>query len=259
MYSERAFVVLTPYESRRLIAKAIVRLPSVEEALQNGWIVVATGSTTCYVAEELLGQPMVKENFISGHITLGETWSTLDNPDFIFPIVLHKGIRQDIHAKQALEKFSAKDVFIKGANAVDNNYHAAIFMANDEGGTIGSSLGTLYARGAQLVMPVGLEKMIPSVEEAVKHTGNKSYRYSTGSPAGLMPIVQATVVTEIQALSAMFDVQVYHVGSGGIAGSEGAVVLVIEGKESNVTQAFEFVQSLKGEKNLLRPHGTPKQ
>lgn len=259
MYAERAFLVLTPYESRRLIAKAVIRLPEIEEALKEGWIVVATGSTNSYVAEELLGSAMVKENFISGHITVGETWNTPDNPDYIFPIVLHKGVRQDLRAAEALEQFSAKDVFIKGANAVDSNFNAAIFMANDAGGTIGASIGSLYARGARLLIPVGLEKMIPSVAEAAKHSGNKSYRYCTGVPVGLMPIVNATVVTEIQALQTLFAVRAYHVGSGGIAGSEGAVSIIIEGERDEVKRAFEFVQSIKGEKPLLRPNGIPKQ
>ena len=259
MYSERAFVVLTPYESRRLIAKAIARLPEVKAALTDGWIVVATGTSTGYVAEELLGSRLVKENFISGHITVGETWSTPDNPDFIFPIVLHKGVRQDMRAEKALEHFSARDVFIKGANAVDKDFHAAIFMANDAGGTIGSAIGSLYARGARLVMPVGLEKMIPSVTEAVKHCGNKSYAYTTGTAAGMMPIVNAMVVTEIQALASLFNIAVYHVGSGGIAGSEGAVVLVLEGEPEKVKQAFGFIKELKGEAPLHRPHGTQKQ
>lgn len=259
MYSERAFIVLTPYESRRLIAKAIVQLPEVKTAYANGWIVVAMGSSTGYVAEEMLGTSLVKENFISGHITLGETWSTPDNPDFIFPIVLHKGVRQDIRAEQALGNFSDKDVFIKGANAVDGNFNAAIFMANDVGGTIGSAIGTLYARGARLVMPVGLEKMVPSVTQAVKHCGNKSFAYTTGTPVGMMPIVNAAVVTEIQAAEILFGVEAYQVGAGGIAGSEGAVALVLEGEAEKVKKAFAVIQTLKGEPPLLRPNGTPKQ
>ncbi|WP_371373115.1 hypothetical protein [Sporomusa aerivorans] len=259
MQLERAFLVLTPYESRRVIAKAVSQLTDVQEALKNGWIIVATGSTNGYVAEELLGSPIVKENFISGHITQGETWNTPGNPDFIFPIVLYKGVRQDMRAEQALEQFGPGDVFIKGANAVDHQGHAAVFMAHQAGGTIGSALGTLYARGAKLIIPVGLEKMIPSVTEAVKHSGNRSYAHTTGSPVGMMPIVNAIVVTEIQALTDLFAVQAYHIGSGGIAGSEGAVSLVLEGGREAVKKAFDFIQTIKGEKPLQRPNGVPKQ
>ena len=259
MGQERALVVLTPYESRRLIAKAIAKLPFVEEAVRSGWVIIATGSSTGYVAEELLGSHMVKENFISGHITLGETWGTPKNPDYIFPIVLYKGQRQEMRAGEALKEFAAGDVFIKGANAVDAQFQTAVFMGNDIGGTIGTSIGTLYARGSYLLVPVGLEKLIPSVVEAVKHTGIKSFKQHTGMPIGMMPMVNATVITEIQAFANLFKLTAYHIGSGGIAGSEGAVVLALEGEQARLEEAFLFVKEVKGEKALLRPNGIPQQ
>ncbi|MBP2635416.1 MAG: hypothetical protein H6Q72_1323 [Firmicutes bacterium] len=259
MGQERALVVLTPYESRRLIAKAIAKLPFVEEAIRNSWIVIATGSSTGYVAEELMGSQLVKENFISGHITLGETWGTPKNPDYIFPIVLHKGQRQDMRAEEALKEFAAGDVFIKGANAVDAQFQTGVFMGNDIGGTIGAALGTLYARGSYLLVPVGLEKMVPSVVEAAKHTGIKSFSQHTGMPVGMMPMVNATVITEIQAFASLFKLSAYHIGSGGIAGSEGAVVLALEGEEANLEEAFRLVKAIKGEKSLLRPNGISQQ
>lgn len=259
MNKDRALVVLTPYESRRLIAKSIAVLPAVKTALHDGWVIIATGSSTGYVAEELLGIQLVKENFISGHITLGETWGTPKNQDYIFPIVLHKGQRQDLHPSEALQNFSAGDVFIKGANAVDPQFDAAVFMGSDVGGTIGASIGILYARGAQLIVPVGLEKLVPSVHEAVKHAGIQNFKKHTGMPVGLMPMTNATVVTEIQALAALYGIEAYHIGSGGIAGAEGAVVLSLEGEPSKVAEAFRRIEELKGEKALLRPNGTPQQ
>ena len=259
MSKERALVVLTPYESRRVIAKAVAKLPVVEDALSDGWIVVATGSSTGYVAEELLGQRLVKKNFVSGHITLGETWGTPKNPDYIFPIVLHRGVRQEMRLEEAIKEFSAGDILIKGANAVDAQFLAAVFMGSDIGGTIGASIGTLYARGAHLLVPVGLEKMVPSVAEAVRHTGIKRFQFHTGMPIGMMPMSNAIVVTEIQAFASLFGLSAYHVGSGGIAGSEGAVVMTLEGDSDRVEAAFRFVQKIKGEPPLLRPNGIPQQ
>lgn len=256
MDKQRALVVLSPYESRRLIAKAVVKLPAVKKALQDGWIIIATGSSTGYVAEELLGDPMVKENFVSGHITAGELCGTpKNNSRFIFPIVLHKGERLFMKPEDALPEFTAEDVFIKGANAVDAEYRAAVFTANDMGGTMGWAMGALLARGSQLIMPVGLEKMIASVPEAVKHSGINSFTYSDGLKIGMSPVISATVVTEIQALAELFGVQAFHAGGGGIAGAEGAVVLFLEGPAAKVAAAFEFVQSIKGEKPLTRPKG----
>lgn len=259
MEKQTAFVVLTPYESRRLIAKAVVKQPSVQNALKNGWVIVATGSTTGYVAEELLGEPMVKENFISGHITAGETWGTPKNPDYIFPVVLHKGQRLFMKPEDAVLNFTADDVLIKGANAVDTEYRAAVFAGNDMGGTMGWSMGPLQARGSQLIVPVGLEKLVLNVPEAVKHSGIKRFAYGDGQKFGMVPVGNATVITEIQALTQLFDVQAYHAGGGGISGAEGSVVIIIEGLASNVATAYEFVKEIKGEKPLARPNGTPVQ
>ncbi|MDR3590197.1 MAG: hypothetical protein P4N41_11130 [Negativicutes bacterium] len=260
MDKQRALVVLSPYESRRLIAKAVAKLPAVQKAFRDGWIIIATGSSTGYVAEEILGEPMVKENFVSGHITGGELWGTpKNNPAFIFPVVLHKGERLFMKPEDALPEFSAEDVFIKGANAVDAEYRTAVFTANDMGGTMGWAMGPILARGSQLIMPVGLEKMVASVPEAAKHCGIKSFTFSTGLKVGMAPVVTATVITEIQALAQLCDVEAYHMGGGGIAGAEGSVVLALEGQAAKVAAAFEFIRSIKGEKPLAHPNGTPSQ
>jgi hypothetical protein len=180
MDNQTAFVVLTPYESRRLIAKAVAKLPTVINALKNGWVIIATGSSTGYVAEEILGEPMVKENFVSGHITAGETWGAPKNPDYIFPIVMQKGKRMEMIPEDALKEFTAEDVFIKGGNAIDAENRTAVFAGNDKGGTMGWAMGVVQARGSQLIMPVGLEKMVASVPDAAKHSGINRFAYGDG-------------------------------------------------------------------------------
>ncbi len=259
MDTQTAFVVITPYESRRLIAKAVAKLPAVQNALKSGWIIIATGTSTGYVAEELLGEPMVKENFVSGHIWGGETWGAPKNPDYIFPVVLREGKRLTMIPEEALAEFTAGDVFIKGANAVDAEYRAAVFAGDGKGGTMGWSMGTILARGSQYIVPVGLEKMVASVPEAVKHSGSKRFACGDGMKFGLVPCCRATVVTEIQAFAQLFGVEAYHAGGGGIAGAEGSVVIIIEGPAANVAAAYEFVKGIKGEKPLARPNGTPVQ
>lgn len=259
MDKQSAFVVLTPYESRRLIAKAVAKLPAVLNALKNGLVIIATGSSTGYVAEEILGEPMVKENFISGHIFGGETWGAPKNPDYIFPIVLQKGKRLMMLPEDALPDFTADDVFIKGANAIDPEYRTAVFAGNDKGGTMGWSMGVIQSRGAHLIMPVGLEKLISSVPEAVKHTGIKKFAYGDGQKFGMVPVMNATVITEIQAFEQLFGVEAYQAGGGGIAGAEGSVVIIIEGAKEKVAAAYEFAKGIKGEKPLNRPNGTPVQ
>ena len=66
-----------------------------------------------------------------------------------------------------------------------------------------------------------------------------------------MPVVNAIVVTEIQALRILAGVKATHVASGGIGGCEGAVALVVEGPNEAVRRAFEMVKGFKGEKPVL--------
>lgn len=252
-------VILSPYGSRRLIAKAVAKLPAVENALRNGRIIIATGSSTGYVAEELLGETIVKENFVSGHIYGGETWGAPKNPDYIFPFVIHKGQRLLVKPEDALAEFTAADVFVKGANAVDPEYRTAVFNSNDMGGTMGWCMGAINARGAQLVMPVGLEKLVPSVPAAARLAGTTALKYAMGQKIGMVPVVTATVVTEIQAFALLFGVDACLAGGGGIAGAEGSVVLLLEGADADIAKAFAFAAALKGEKPLARPNGEPVQ
>jgi len=48
-------------------------------------------------------------------------------------------------------------------------------------------------------------------------------------------------------------VKAYHLASGGVGGSEGAVVLALEGDEKRVKNAFELVKSIKGEPPVTIP------
>ena len=49
-------VTLTVAESKRLIAKGVAAHPAVRQALENGLVAIAKGTTNGYVAEEILGQ-----------------------------------------------------------------------------------------------------------------------------------------------------------------------------------------------------------
>jgi hypothetical protein len=149
--------------------------------------------------------------------------------------------------------FGPDDVFIKGANAVDPEGNVGIFTSGMKGGTIGMCWPIVTPRGSHLIIPVGLEKLVPSVIEAAKHSGIYHFKYSTGLPAKLTPVVTAEVITEIQAFAILAGVRAYHLGSGGVGGSEGAVVLALEGDEKRVERAFELVKSIKGEPPVGRP------
>lgn len=246
----RAIVVLTPSESKRLIAKGVKEMPEVKEAMKSGRIVIIGGTTNAYVAEELTGKGVHKFWFAAGRIAFGELGAN-DPEKRLKPIVLINGSIVDRKPDEVLMEFTAKDVYIKGANAVDPYGNAGILMSNDRGGTIGAAIGILQARGSHIIVPVGLEKLIPSVVDASTKCGKGRINFSTGDTVGLMPLVSAKVITEIQAIDLLFGnagVKTTHVASGGVAGSEGSVVLLLEGEYNAIKEAFNFIKSLKGEK-----------
>jgi hypothetical protein len=62
-----AQIVLTPVESKRLIAKAIARLETVQQAKNTGIIALHPSSSTYLIVEELTGS---KQRRITGYAEL---------------------------------------------------------------------------------------------------------------------------------------------------------------------------------------------
>lgn len=248
----RGVVVLTPAESKRLIAKAVKEMPEVKRALKKGRIIIIGGTTNAYVAEEITGKKVDKFWFAAGRITNGKLGAN-EADKRVLPFVLKDGKVVDISPGTMLQEFTADDVYIKGANAVDTYGYAGILMSSDKGGTIGAAMGILNTRGSRLIIPVGLEKLIPSVPGAAKKCGQGKIKYATGDKVGMMVLTNANVVTEIQAIGILFGksgVGATHVASGGVADSEGAVVLILEGPDKGVKKAFDFICRIKSaEKN----------
>ncbi|MFQ6093225.1 MAG: hypothetical protein ACE5OR_11235 [bacterium] len=245
----KALFVLTPKESKRLIAKGIAALPEVKRASERGTIIVGWGSTCAYVAEELLGERIECERYIAGYITGGELRLS-EGEKRMKPVVLKDGRSVDVHPKDALAAFGRNDVFIKGANAIDPEGNVGILLQNEFGGTIGTALGILAARGSHLIIPVGLEKLIPSVREASNRCGLETLDYATGRKVGLMPLMYGRAVTEIDALKLLADVDVLHIASGGLADSQGAVTLAVSGDEGEVKKAISIIEGVKKAQRL---------
>ena len=243
-------LVLTPAESKRLIAKAVVAMPQVKRALEKGRVIIANGTTTAFVAEEVLGRQVSKYRYAAGYIGEGKLAVT-SSEIRMKSYVLVDGRPVDVPAKEIIQEFEADDVFIKSANAVDTEGHVGVLMASEKGGTISMAQGPVIAKGCHLIVPVGLEKLVPSVSEASRRCGILRLKYAMGRKVGLMPVVNATVVTEIQALRFLAGVEATHVASGGIGGCEGAVTLVVEGTDEAVRKAFQVVEGVKGEKPVL--------
>jgi len=125
-----------------------------------------------------------------------------------------------------------------------------IIIGNPTGGTMGAVYNTVFLRNAKLIIPVGLEKLVPSVLDAAAFGGMHTWDLCLGLRCALWPVTGATVITEIEALSVLAGVEAVHFASGGIGNSAGAVTLAIAGEDGPVRAAFELVKSIKGEPPL---------
>jgi len=243
-----AMVVLNPSESRRLVAKATAACPEVQNAWKKGMVIIARGITTAFVSEELFGisiEPKAAQTL--GLICQGLTNANADPPPCTWHVINKGQVVEGADSNVEILKFGLGDVFVKGANAVDPEGTAGTYASSLKGGTIGMAWPVVTPRGAELIIPTSLEKLVPSVIESAKHSGVYHFKYSLGLPARMIPVPLGKVITEIQALAILAGVRAYHLGSGGVGGSEGSVHLSIEGDEDRVEKAFELIKSIKGE------------
>lgn len=251
----KTMVTLRPPEGRRLIARATVSLNMVKRALENGRIFLAGGTTNAYILEEITGEKVDKARYTAGIVTAGVHCSTQEE-DRITPKYFYRGQEVKEPYPQLLNDFTHQDVVIKGGNAVDVRGDVGIMMANPQGGTIGFALGPILSRGIQLLLPVGLEKLIPSVRLAADVCGIHRIQHSYGMKVGIMPISYGQVITELEAFQILAQVDAYHVSSGGVGEMQGAVTLLLEGGEEDMKKALDIIDTVRGEppiKGMKRP------
>jgi hypothetical protein len=189
----RAQFILTPSESKRLIAKGVIALPSVQKALTEHTIILSGGTTNGFLVEEILGESLEeKSRYTVGIVTDGKTGASKEETR-IHPYVITKGkaLGKEVHWKDYLSQLRPGDIFIKGGNALDHTGLAAVTVSNSMGGTIGAAQGALYAQGIELIVPIGLEKLVPDVREAVEFMSVTPVNEAIGTKVGLVPMLGA--------------------------------------------------------------------
>lgn len=243
----RASIVLTPAESKRLIAKAMIQNTNVKKAMEKAYVILCEGSTNVMIAQELFGMDVACQNFTCG--TSGGGLLCISDPEVrsTFPLVAYKGEIIDLPYEKALEDFHLDTVIIKGGSAIDSHGLVGVIIAGYDGGVLLKLMGVSVSQGIKIICPIGLEKVVFSVQEAAKHTGGKRFNYSMGADYGLFVVSNADVVTEIEAIKILSGADATHIASGGIGGSEGAVILSCEGHVKDINKITEIVESIKGE------------
>jgi hypothetical protein len=241
----RVQISLNVAEAKRLIARAVVEMPEVRAALVQGKLLLKGGTTVSAVSERLAGPPLR----ISGRISPRGTMATAgEDTSAPHTIIIEGGVWRSVDESLVEEsgRLGPRDVIIIGANAIDASGGAAMMAGSQAGGTPGLAMSALWSEGAAVIIPAGLEKLIPgTIQQAVRAAGRRGVDRSLGMAVGLIPLI-GQVVTELDALTMLAAVRAVVIGRGGIAGGEGSTVMAVEGEPAEVDKIFTLVESLKG-------------
>jgi len=250
----QAQMVLTVSESKRLIAKAVAQMPLVKKALKNGIVIITKGTTTTYVAEEILGKKIEPGAFLYGRVCPAKSNTKLNFSKTIKEVVLIKGkVRDDLSLSEAVKLLGSNDVVIKGANALDyENKTAGGLVGAASSGTVGTIMPYVVGAKAQLVIPVGLEKQVS--DKVVDITKKMSQPVESLNNIPSMFLFTGHIVTEIEALKILTDVSAFQAAAGGIAGAEGSVRIVCRGPKKQVIKALDLADEIQGEPPFVDNH-----
>ncbi|MFW9885979.1 MAG: hypothetical protein ACFFEX_16455, partial [Candidatus Thorarchaeota archaeon] len=158
---KKLLVTLTVAESKRLIAKGLLKTESVQQAWKNGYLCITMGTTSAYLVEEILGE-YDKTRHIAG-LTVAKGLAVTEGEKRFPDAIFLKGKR--IEGKKVidvLDQMGPGDVIIKSANAIGSDYIPIVLLASRTGGTVGTFMGPAMARNITVIAPVGLEKCIPT-------------------------------------------------------------------------------------------------
>jgi hypothetical protein len=257
-----AQAVLTPAESKKLIAKAIAKLDIVRQAATQGMVVIHPSSSTYFILEELVGAKPNTNHWVCGVVTprgmcvemammfggYSPTSMKYDPGELrgLWAIKNGKVLTENTTA-ELMEQMTANDVYIKGVNALDSQGNVGILVG--ERGGLGVILSAWKKKKFTLIFPAGLEKLIPiPIRQAAMEAKQAKYEYGMGLPAGLFPYPHGKTVTEIDAVKILSGAVAVPIASGGLGGAEGATTLIIKGTNEQVKNAIIYIEQSKGAK-----------
>jgi len=243
----QAQIVLTVSESKRLIAKGVAKMPIVTEALKNGTVIIAKGTTNTYVAEEIVGRKIPHGAYVYGRTYPEKAGKQLKPVEPISEFMLVKGnVQPDVSLSDAVKQLKPGDVVIKGANALDyQKKTAGVLVGGSSAGTSGKIMPYVVARKPHLIIPVGLEKQVAGRVIDIANKMREPIESLNSIPS--MFLLTGHIVTEIEALATLTGVTAFQAAGGGIGGAEGAVRLICRGTREQVEEALKIAKQIHGE------------
>ena len=210
---------LTVNEGKWLIAHAIACMPQVRSAMEEGRVVFKAGTTVSCVSQLMLDQPLR----ICGRITPRGTVSSREDGPAAHSLLYDHGRLENLdnRVEAALLDLGPGDVVITGANLIDSQGDAAMLAGSPGGGSCGRAISALTSEGFEVIVAAGLEKLSPvPVRKALLESRRQGVDSSRGMACGLVP-VYGKIVTELEAVALLADVDVCLIARGGIGGAEG--------------------------------------
>jgi hypothetical protein len=256
-----AQVVLTPAESKKLIAKAVVRSEAVQKAVTSGIVALHPSSSTYFIVEEIMGARPKSNYWVCGVVTpkgmcvemamvLGDGYTpreeSTDPGTLKATWIIENGmVSGEESLSSLLYRMGPDDVYIKGVNALDPAGNVGVLFGLQ--GSLGYIQSAKRKRKFTIVYPAGLEKLIPvSIKEAAKETKFTRYEYGMGMPVGLFPCPPGLTITEVSAIEILSGAKAIPIAAGGLGGAEGAITLIVKGTDGEVRKALGFVEESKG-------------
>lgn len=246
-------LVLRSVESKKLIAEAVYNMASVQKALREGVVVIHPSSTTYFLHEMITGRApddgwafgvVTRDGLcrskaavqqLSGETKARKLW------------VFKNGVEANLGSlDDVLSQMGVGDIFIKGANALDQEGRPAVLTSTPgKGGTSGKVMKYKSEKGFEVIIPVSSEKCIPSKLSKVTEylEGEKATEFG-GLACGVFPI-DGTVVNETAALASLFGVESVVGAAGGIEGAEGGVVIYCRCSDEAKDRIISFANNLK--------------
>ena len=251
-YENVTTVRLTVAESKRLIAKGLVRNEAIQQCLDHGMLIITLGTTNTYIAEEIADLSAPHGSFVIGKIIPTGAKDFADTLQRVSEIILIDGEPVEMEFEEALSRMTENDIVLKGANIM--NYakgQAAVCTGAPDGGTVARVKKYTGPGKGRWIVPIGLEKECSGDLNTYKEVVEKAQIKGPGT-VRLTLTDGGDLYTEIEALKEFADVDVYPSALGGVAGAEGGVALMICGSTAEVEKAVEAVRSVLGEPPFVK-------
>ena len=223
-----ALIVLSQKQAKLLVAQAVAR--KLKATTKR--VYISYGSTNQMILEAL---GIDKQNYFNGYID-DNLEANKDRPE----LFILNNTDEDFTGS-----INANDIIIKGANALsyeNGKYRAAVAVASQNGGTYANVVIKASCVGAQVIIPITHEKLVPQLLSG-KYNQN-SFDYVEGLPVALIEYTYGEVYTEINALKDTYDLDAQIYLAGGIFTNNRSLTFVVEGNESTIDKLNKWKEGV---------------